>query len=178
MRKMLAIAVAVGVLVPAGSGLFAQEQPNDMAAPPADKTHVRTDDASIQVLIASGISRSPTFRALVTALNDSDVIVYVTPRSMPQGLRGFLVHRIIETGGHRYLRIGVDGRGAKARTIALIAHELQHALEVARVREVGRSRPIEQFFSAIADLRCTTRGDCFETAAAIEIQNAVLRELR
>ena len=53
--------------------------------------------------------------------------------------------------------------------IGLIAHELQHALEVARAPEVGRSRDIEEFFRSIADQEFRN-ARCFETSAAVKVQ--------
>lgn len=131
----------------------------------------------VQKLIERGVSISATFRRLVEELNASDVMAHVRHQRMPDGFRGYLVHRVREANGLRYLHIAVDSRGAEARVIGLIAHELQHALEVARTPEVGRLRHIDEFFASIADQGCRS-AKCFETSAAVGVQEAMLRELR
>jgi hypothetical protein len=139
-------------------------------------SHVRGLDSTIRELIDHGLRYSPTFRHLVAELNASDVIVHVIRRRMPERMRGYLLHEIAEARGVRYLRIAVDPRGARARVTAIIAHELQHAIEVARRASAGRSLRLEDFFAEIADEGCMTTG-CFETRTAIEIQAQVLDEL-
>jgi hypothetical protein len=137
---------------------------------------VRSEDRQIRALIEQGQARSATFKRLVADLNDSDVVVHVLAGRLPDGLRGQLRHTVFAVEGLRYLFITVDPRASAPLVIALIAHELQHALEVARAPEVGRTVRIEEFFEKIADARCRSRR-CSETAAAMRIQEDVRREL-
>jgi hypothetical protein len=141
-----------------------------------DGGRVRSEDPRIQVLIEHGQARSPTFRRLVRELNDSDVVVHVLPGRVPPGLRGQLRHTVAAVEGLRYLFITVDARAAGPLAIAIIGHELQHALEVARAPEVGRSIRVDDYFEKIADAPCRS-ARCFETAAAMRIQEQVVREL-
>lgn len=105
---------------------------------PAIGAHVRGATPLARQLIERGRQRSPTFAALVAALDRSDVIVYVEiTDQLAFGLEGRLA--LATTAGPlRYLRAQViSGLGAD-ETIAVAAHELQHALEVAadpRVRD-------------------------------------------
>jgi hypothetical protein len=98
--------------------------------------HVRAVDQRIGVAIAEGLSRSGTFARLVLALDESDVIVYVeTARRMPSSLSG----RMLLAGsgdGYRYLRIQVSAEPRANELIALLGHELRHALEVATAHTV------------------------------------------
>jgi len=142
----------------------------------AEAWRVRGLEPALQALIEKGVSRSRTFRRLVAELGTTDVIVHLRQQRMPAGFRGFLMHHVLESNGVRYLRIGIDPRGADGRVIPLIAHELQHALEVARVPAVGRSIEIATFFDTIADVQCRNT-TCSETRAAIAIQAAVRKEL-
>ena len=137
---------------------------------------VRSEEPAIRRLVDIGIACSPTFRRLVTELASTDVVVHVFLARRHNGLRGYLVHRVVEAGGVRFLQIAIDAGGAEPRVIGLLAHELQHALEVARVPEVGRTRRIDRFFEEIADNVCRS-ATCSETRAATEVQEAVVDEL-
>src|SRR5215210_3237506 len=91
--------------------------------------HVRAVDAQMSRTIRDGMLRSRTFAELVTALNQSDVIVYIeTCRGLPTRIAG----RLLLAAGprsQRYLRIQVDGQPRSNELIALVGHELRHALE-------------------------------------------------
>jgi len=109
-----------------------------LAAPPdasallsSPDRRVRSMDRRINQLLEIGVDRSPTFAQLVRTLSASDVIVYVErSRDLPKTLAGRLVLLPI-AGAHRYLRIQIRGDLTAAESIALIGHELQHALEIA-----------------------------------------------
>jgi hypothetical protein len=174
---MRLIGMALMTLASLASGVRVNAQDEGLGPrSAAEAWHVRGLEPHIQALITRGFSGSPTFRRLVEALNASDVMVHVRHHGMPDGFRGYLVHDVLEANGVRYLQIAIDARGPAARLIPLIAHELQHALEVARVPSVGRSLGIADYFEKIADHPC--RAKCFETAAAVGVQEDVSRELR
>src|SRR3954471_24173961 len=99
--------------------------------------HVRTTDHAISKLLARGYRRSPTFARLITQLQHSDVFVYIeeVPR-LPGALEGRLM-MLPRAHESRYVRIQIALRGAPEDTIALLGHELQHALEVAGAPEVS-----------------------------------------
>ncbi|MNC84833.1 hypothetical protein D3C83_04010 [compost metagenome] len=120
--------------------------------------------------------RSATFRRLCTELGHRDVVVQVLTGRTQHRARASLLHRITVAGDVRYLFVVIDPNGAARRVIATLAHELQHAIEVARETEVGRSIPVDRFFMQIANVRCG-EANCFETSAAIRVQHEVLREL-
>lgn len=170
----LVVFAALQLVVAEISPTTAQE--TQRPSPVVEGPHVRGVDPAIQRLVARGQARSATFRRIVAELDASDVVVHLIQGPMPDGFRGYLIHRVVESNGVRYLKIAVDPRAAEALVIGLIAHELQHALEVARAPEVGRSRDIEEFFRSIADQGCRN-ARCFETSAAVEVQETVTREL-
>jgi hypothetical protein len=159
-----------------GLGLFlaAQDRPTQ---------HVRSSDAGILALINSGLARSGTFRQLVDTLNESDVIVYVEPQATRESrqiqrelLDAYLIHHVVNQGGYRYLRVVLGARGAERRLIAVLAHELQHAVEIARAPEVRDDAKLEDFFSRSSlSFGCT--GTCYETQDAKDLQRRVSEEL-
>jgi len=140
---------------------------------------VRTTEPEIQALIDAAIERSPTFRTIVAALNDSDVIVYIeTSVSRAARLRGHTVHRIVAEGSHRYVRMRLNPNGAKEQRMAVIAHELHHALEIARVPEAGRSQTAQDLLSRIGSTFGTRCSNCYETVEAMNVERTVREELR
>ena len=139
---------------------------------------VRTTEPELQVLLDNA-TRSTTFRSLVAALNDSDVIVYVeTSVTRATKLRGHLVHRIVVRGTYRYLRLRLNPFGPVEQRIGVIAHELQHALEIAQAPNVGRSETVQSFFELIGFTHGTQCGDCYETTRALDLERTVREELR
>jgi hypothetical protein len=140
---------------------------------------VRTTEPEVQALLDNATSRSETFRSLVAALNESDVIVYIeTSVTRATKLRGHLVHRIVAKGTHRYLRLRLNPFGPVEQRISVIAHELQHALEIAQAPNVGRSETVQSFFELIGFTHGTQCGDCYETTRALDVERTVREELR
>jgi hypothetical protein len=103
------------------------------AIPPApiyDPVGPRVRGATPQMtkLIREGISRSGTFERLVSTLHQYRVIVYVQEtRDLPAGVDGRLAVAASK-GPYRYLRAQVVSGLSMAETIAIVAHELQHAV--------------------------------------------------
>jgi len=147
-----------------------------VTAQDSSRRHVRATEPRILALLDAGISRSPLFRGLVAALDESDVIVYIEPKIARQNLGGYLRHHVVAQGGYRYLRIVIDTQGSESRLIPVLAHELQHALEIARspnARDAGRMREVFER----RDVGCGS-STCYETLTALEVQAAVDHELK
>jgi hypothetical protein len=140
---------------------------------PADAAlaRVRATTAQLASLLRTGQARSPTFRALVDRLEQSEVLVYIEPGRCrpndPVRLTGCLIFRG-SSGGLRVFRIIVDVGGPERRLIATIGHELHHAVEivVAGVAGPGDDRPGTE-----------VRRGVYETEAAREVTRVILAEL-
>src|SRR5262245_50619478 len=91
--------------------------------------HVRSTDPRVQDWLRRGAAESQTFRSLLDTLAESDLIVHVqtVDRLMTAGQTYF----VTATATVRYVRIEVSFRGNVNETVALIGHELQHAVEIA-----------------------------------------------
>jgi hypothetical protein len=114
---------------------------------------VRPLDEVAAAALARGLEESARFRALVDELDASDVIVHVvaTP-TLPHGLLG-MMRFVGRRGRTRYVRIDLRSLGSPDQRTATLAHELQHACEVARAdvashievrmlyREIGHGIP-------------------------------------
>ena len=113
----------------------------------APDRRVRSTDKRIMKLLEVGVDRSRTFAQLVAALNRTDVIVYIQPtRELPHTLSGRLLLLPL-ADRQRYLRIQVRGDLPTPELIAVIGHELRHALEIAEdpgVRDESAMRTLYQ----------------------------------
>ena len=164
----LALALAVPAL--ASAEPLAGKRPDHLGL------HVRGATPKVKALIDDGIRRSPSFKALVERLNRSDVVVYinVTP-DLPVGLDGrlsFMTH----AGSVRFLHaqvregLGVDG------IIAVAAHELQHAVEVAEHPDVTNAGAMERLYQRIGE-RSSIAHNRYDTPAARSMGRRVRQEL-
>ncbi|MEO5897403.1 MAG: hypothetical protein ABIS06_17065 [Vicinamibacterales bacterium] len=137
--------------------------------------HVRGATPAITALITRGIKRSPTFAALVAALNQTDVIVYIErTRSLPSGVDGQLAFSGA-AGPLRYLRAQVIIDLEDDAMLAIAGHELQHALEVAAYPEVRDMASLGSLYERIG-IGMSRKGR-FDTAAAQQAGRKVRSEL-
>jgi hypothetical protein len=112
-------------------------------------TRVRSVDAFGQRLLNIGFARSPTFRRLVTRLQRSDVIVYVKVRhDMPARLGGAL-RFITRTATDRFLLVSINAKNSQPMLVALLGHELQHAVEVADAPDVASPSALSDLYRRI-----------------------------
>lgn len=142
------------------------------------KGHIRTTDDRLRRLLEHGTRTSPTLRALVHRLRDSDVVVYLWCNGTAPGSTDGRLTFVSSAGGYRYIVVRLNFLASRERQIAIIAHELQHAVEIADARDVvdGQSLAREyQRIGYISNLSPTTMA--FDTAAAVDAGVTVLREL-
>ena len=144
----------------------------------APDRRVRAADARLQSLIAEGLNRSRTFASLVTAVNRTDVIVYIeSGRVLPTSIVGRL---LLAAGpeGTRYLRIQVSGHPRSNDMIALVGHELRHALEVAESPEVRDESGLIALYQRIGHPTSTGATHQYDTVAAQDTGRRVKAELK
>jgi uncharacterized protein YbjT (DUF2867 family) len=154
-----------------------------LAAPPVSMDaaltspmrHVRTTNGYLQRLLRTGAGHSYTFRSLLARLERSDVIVYVEPGvTLPRHLSGRL-QLVTSSSRQRYVRAEVTMDATPNEIIALIAHELQHATELAAAPDVRDESSFGRLFQRIGHRGATDFE--FETWAALDIGRAVKKEL-
>jgi hypothetical protein len=152
-------------------------QPATFRRYPGLDEHVRSAQPQVVSVIRDGLSRSATFASLLTTLNESDVVAYVEALwKMPPGLEGYLNHEVLASGGRRYVRIMVDIQLGHDRLIKIIAHELQHAVEVAQAADVRSDEDVRKLFERLDSGQCRRR--CTETDSALDVQRSVWTELQ
>ncbi len=136
--------------------------------------HVRATDPRIRMLIEDAARRSVTFARLCRALQSSDVILFVEPsRDLRSTLAGRLVF-VTATSVARYLRADIRADLPRIDMIPIIAHEMQHALEIAGallVRDVATMTGLYHRIGSPESERT------FETEQARAIARRVRREL-
>jgi hypothetical protein len=149
-----------------------------LAAEQSPNHHVRASELKITALVSLGLSCSATFRRLVEALDQSDVIVYVEPKLTRQALGGYLTHNVVTAGGHRYLRVMIDVGGPNGRLVPLLAHELQHAVEVSQDPDARDPDGLERLFRRSAIAFGCGSPTCLETQAAKDVEATVRLEMK
>ena len=71
----------------------------------------------------------------------------------------------------------VSGELARNRLTAAMAHELQHAREVAEATNVRSSADMQALFKRLDSGTCVLIRSCMETVAAVRLEAVVLDEL-
>ncbi len=136
--------------------------------------HVRATDPRIAKLIEEAARRSVTFARLYSRLQETDIILFVEPaRDLKPSLSGRLVF-ISATPVVRYLRADIRADLPRTDMISTIAHEMQHALEIAEATFVRDESGMAALYRQIGrhdDVRM------FETELAQVIARRVRREL-
>jgi hypothetical protein len=172
--------VVAGTLM-VGHGMQAVASDSDRGAQcpaaAAMPAQIRTTNCDMMRAIALGMSDSPSFRRLVERVAALHGIVYLTPKQVVQSqnlrvIDGTLQHRVTVTGSHRLLFATVTPYSG-LRPIPIIAHELQHAIEVLESNATSE-REIDDLFERIG---VHTAARTVETAAATAVEAAVAKEL-
>jgi len=145
---------------------------------------VRTVDDAARQLLAFGEEASPTLRYIVESLEASDLIVLVSvgPPSLwyqgPDPRHHGATRFLGAAGKQRYVAIWLDSLwhpgGQHSRRVALLAHELRHALEIAQAPFVVDQRGMVSLFEQIGREVSPRR---YETETALAVESRVLGEL-
>jgi hypothetical protein len=191
--------VALGVVViavtaaVASTEAAASERQTAVSGPPAPLARdgvrvetapprgVRPQGREAEQLLADARRLSPTVRRLLAELQASDVLVFLEvlpgPRCSDPPRWQLLVPSVLALvaagAGARHLKIEVYGYHGTDR-ISWLAHELQHAVEIASAPEVTDDAALNRLYHRIG---YRSGAHSWETTAAIDIGNQVLAEL-
>jgi hypothetical protein len=142
----------------------------------APDRRIRTVDARVTAALYEGVRRSRTFGALVAGVERSNVIAYIELlHELPPTTNGRLA-LVSKKSEHRYVRIQVRAFLAPDHIISVIAHELQHALEIAAAPSVVDDASLRKFYKRIG--AGTSNASGFDTDAARAAGERVRGELR
>ncbi len=136
--------------------------------------HVRAMQKEGAALLADGIAHSPSFRRLVNRIEQSDVIVYIDLRpDMRPGVGGSL-RFLAESATDRFLRIQVNRTVARLWQVALLGHELQHAVEVADAPGIHSAEDLRMLYRQIG---VRTGADTYDSIAARQAGFTIREEI-
>jgi hypothetical protein len=141
------------------------------------RRRIRTTDPRLMRLVRDGERTSETFRQLVARLRQSDVVVYLECGG-GNGLADGQLTFVSAVGGRRYLHVRVARMASADVQIALIGHELQHAVEIADAPAIVDASSLAREYQRIGYV--SPRGSpglSFDSEAAVQAGYKVLREL-
>jgi len=113
---------------------------------PSSVPRVRPLGERAVLAIERGIEQSPTFRELVARLERSDVVVYVSVEPRPESKCPGATRFVTASKYSRFLHISIDRALPPKDTIALLAHELRHAIEIADAPAVQDLDSFRQYY--------------------------------
>lgn len=183
MQRRLSVSLAVAAAISASTPAWAQvgdARPTvstfDGTGAHAWEGNVRASDAELVALLAEGVKKSPTLKALVERLNKSDVIVYVRMDVTSRQGTGRLTF-LTANAGFRYLVVHVPTGVTKVKQLAALGHDMQHAVVVAEAPTVTDLQSFRREFERIGSVTSNGRDLSFASPAAVETRNRIQREL-
>ena len=143
-----------------------------------DLTRIRTELPVLSTMMTDAFDRSATFRVLVERIEQSDVIVYLTCERFDDAVLSGRTALAAAPPGARYVRVELQCQQSAEALIAILAHELQHVVEIASTPTVVDHRSFARLFSKIGFPTCRSPWDeRFETMAALHTGERVRWEL-
>jgi hypothetical protein len=160
----LVVSLLIGLIVTGSPGV-SEAQSQD--------PHVRPLQKDAERVLAAGMAKSDTFRRLIARLERSDVIVYVDLRwQLPLRLAGRLQF-LAKHGDSRYLLVELSRTLPRRAQVAILGHELQHAVEVAEADDVCTPEGLRALYRRVG---VQTGPDTYDSMAARRAGYDVLRE--
>jgi len=126
-------------------------------------------------VIATGLRRSATFRALVEEIERSDVVVYVYATPHLSRYVGGGLDFVGASSKMRFLKVVLRFDLTPTEMVWILGHELQHAAEIARHPAVRSPEAFHRFYVEIGMHGALDH--TFETSDAQDIGQQVRREL-
>ncbi len=137
------------------------------AAPPALSSEIprlRPLTTLAAEFVARGLDGSPTFRSLVERIERSDVIVYVELEHRTPGAPDGATHLLNASRYFRFLLISINQDLAPADIVAMLGHELQHAVEIADLPAIRDAAALERHYRRDGIVELRTGCVCSEAA--------------
>ena len=173
------MARAVAVLVwtmwflpsdPGGTGLDTLQQLTTR------QTGIFPTDEISGSLVRQGIRRSSTLSNIAAEIEASDVRVLALVVEEPGPWRGF-TRFIAAANGVRILSVAVNPRLPLVEQLAALAHELQHAAEIADNPSIVDETSLAREYERIGYRSHSVHGSAFDTKEAVDVGRRVIDEL-
>ncbi len=176
MRSQL-LGVALALMACSSPAAVGRElAPAAAATVPGGGPRLRANDGRVAALIVEGIKRSPRIRRLIDRIEQSDLIVYLETQPLLRSRVAGSFTWLTTTAQFRYARISINPEQFGEMAIAVLAHELQHAVEVANEPSVVSPATLEALYRRIGQPVAVHNGG-WDTAAARDVGDSVRREL-
>jgi hypothetical protein len=137
---------------------------------------IRTIEPQMRALIDDAVNSSATVRALVERITASDVVVFVECERNPAVSAAGRLNFMVAAGGQRYVVIRLKPK-RRAVAIAMLAHELQHAVEIVDTPAIVDEESMAREYARIGYRSHTAHGMAFDTKAAVDVGRRVVEEL-
>jgi hypothetical protein len=176
MRLFQVALLVVGALaLPGGSRSLAQDV-DPVPVPGSARSHLRIHNVRIDEALQYALQRSPSFAQLVTALEGWDRVIYIEEGRCPhRELRSCL--NLMAGHGTTFV-IHLDPRQPMHCVVAELAHELYHALEIAREPDVVDAGSVGRLYERIGERSCSgSMAQCHETREALAFEALVVRQV-
>ncbi len=152
------------------------------AADPQTAPAVRVLSPRLEKTLVDAMRRSPSLRILRHELERSDLIVHITgrplrPSEAATGRLAGTMQFVTAAPTRRFLRITVDESLPQTLRAAILAHELWHALEVARAPHVVDRESFNAHYRHIGHSP-SGNPSWYDTHAAVAAGSRVLREVQ
>jgi len=148
--------------------------------PAPGEPRVRTTDRRVRALIDEAVLASPSLRALVERVEQSDVVVYVQCEPGPPSVIAGRLTFVTSAGGLRYVLVRLRHLRSRVQQMALLAHELQHAVELVDKPAILDAPSLAREYARFGHINVASSpagGLAFDTSAAVEMGRRVLSEL-
>jgi hypothetical protein len=145
------------------------------SGPQSADPHLRPAALASQPLVAASLERSLIVNSLAEQLKATDVVAYVV--TAPDGVSGrdSAIHFLGRSKAQRFMVITVNSALPEDRQIALVGHELQHAVDMSRAKWVTDQERMSQYFTRVGWRIGDVPG--YETLSAMQTERKVGKEL-
>jgi hypothetical protein len=138
---------------------------------------IRPESALLTSAMTTAFERSATFRSFVERIEQSDVIVHLTCGRFKSGTLAGQTSLGSAGPAVRYVRVQVLCELSQPVLVGILAHELQHVVEIASTPSVVDNKSFARLFSTIGFSTCLSVGrEQFETSAAMAAGERVRSE--
>ena len=139
--------------------------------------HVRATTPELRALMTEGSERSDAIRSRLALLESSDLLVHVDYYYSPTTRVAGFVTFAGAAGGWRYVRISIRWDLPRFQQLAILGHELQHAVEIAEAPAIVDPASLARFYEGIGSEQRAAGCRAFDTEAAVAVERQVRREL-
>jgi len=138
---------------------------------------IRSESTQLTTVFDRAVERSPTFRSIVERIEQSDLIVHLTCSNFRSLLLAGRTALVSKGPDVRYLRVQILCSQGEPALVTIVAHELQHVVEIASTPDVVDDSSFVRLFRAIGFSTCLSAGmEQFETSDAIATGDRVRAE--